>query len=441
MTTIDAAPQLLAHYISLDDITVQHNPRKSFDDDAIIELSNSIRMLGVLQAITVRPAELDEDGAYVLVDGERRFRAAKLAELTEIPAFVKTIDPGQNQLRAALTANLHRSDLNPVELAETFHELSSKYGMEQQEIAALLPGKRDPSYVSNHVRLLGLPQAVLTLVRAGKLTWSHAIELVPIAHLACQCAQEAELAVVSGFSVATMRARIKGVLEEEKAKIGQTAIEAPEAIAPSIPVIDGNVEESEDQDGQDEHTDSDNDEADPADEESSDGVDEDGDDTESEQPVETDADLISKAKAIVEESKIPKPSNVVPTVAVGPAVRPAAAPIAPPTSAAKASVMAMITNEQDDWLFESGIGSVRQAIDLLKDQFPYLLSEVSKLAAQALTNHYNQAQEGGAPYTITDIVEVALVSRAEVLIPGWTLSSAMTPTASSDDTKETNTNE
>ncbi|HID07737.1 MAG TPA: ParB/RepB/Spo0J family partition protein, partial [Armatimonadetes bacterium] len=105
-------------------------PRRDMDPDALQELADSIRMHGILQPVVVRPTE----EGYELVTGERRWRAAKLAGLHTIPALVRSCDD-QEMLEFALIENLQREDINPIEEAEAYHQLSRRFGMTQEEIA------------------------------------------------------------------------------------------------------------------------------------------------------------------------------------------------------------------------------------------------------------------------------------------------------------------
>ncbi len=142
-------------------------PRKQFDREALAELADSISVHGVLQPILVREGNL---GMYEIIAGERRWRAAKQAGLTEIPALIIEAD----ELKAAevaLIENIQREDLDPFEEAAAYVELMQTHGMTQEEVAAKL-GKRR-STVTNTIRLLDLPEEVVALIRDGSLSTSH----------------------------------------------------------------------------------------------------------------------------------------------------------------------------------------------------------------------------------------------------------------------------
>ena len=146
-----------------------NQPRKKFDQQALEELAESIRLHGVITPITVRHGE--KDGYYQIIAGERRWRAARLAGLKEIPAMV--LEAGEGEvMELALIENLQRQDLNPIEEAEGYDRLMQQFGLTQEEIANRVVKSR--SAVANALRLLGLPDEVRTMVADGKLSGGHA---------------------------------------------------------------------------------------------------------------------------------------------------------------------------------------------------------------------------------------------------------------------------
>lgn len=147
-------------------------PRTRFDEEALVELSQSIAQRGVIQPVIVRPLA---GGRYQLVAGERRWRAAQKARLHEIPALVRELDE-REVLALSLIENLQREDLNPVEEARAYQRLADGEGMTQAEIAGLVDKSR--SHVANLQRLLQLPDEVLELVETGKLSMGHARALI-----------------------------------------------------------------------------------------------------------------------------------------------------------------------------------------------------------------------------------------------------------------------
>lgn len=142
-------------------------PRKSFDEDELNQLAESIKNHGVLTPLLVRSA----GESYQLIAGERRLRAAQRAGLSEVPVFVRELDD-QQLLEAALVENIQRSDLNPIEKAHGFKDYLEKYGVTQEVLAQRLG--MDRSTISNLVNLLNLAAEVQDLVRVGQLSLGHA---------------------------------------------------------------------------------------------------------------------------------------------------------------------------------------------------------------------------------------------------------------------------
>ena len=142
-------------------------PRKEFDPAALAELADSIAAVGVIQPLIVRPIT---GGGYQIVAGERRWRAAQSAGLTEVPVIIRELSDKEVD-EIALIENLQREDLNPVEEAEGYRNLMNEYDMTQEQVAARV-GKSRPS-VANAVRLLELPDSVLGMLTAGDLTVGH----------------------------------------------------------------------------------------------------------------------------------------------------------------------------------------------------------------------------------------------------------------------------
>lgn len=151
-----------------------HQPRRKFSESSLQELADSIRGQGVLQPILVRPLP---EGGYELVAGERRWRAARLAGVKAIPAVVKEADDRLTSI-LSLIENLQREDLNPIEQAEAFRKLMEEFGLSQEEVAART-GK-DRTTVSNLLRLLNLPKAILEEVLSGALSAGHARALLAL---------------------------------------------------------------------------------------------------------------------------------------------------------------------------------------------------------------------------------------------------------------------
>ena len=143
-------------------------PRKEFDEEALNELADSILAHGVLQPLLVRPVK---SGMYQIVAGERRWRAARIAGLSEVPALIRELSDEETD-QVALIENLQREDLNAVETAEGYRRLMDKYGMTQEQLSTAV-GKSRPA-IANTLRILNLPEEVLPLVSSGKLSAGHA---------------------------------------------------------------------------------------------------------------------------------------------------------------------------------------------------------------------------------------------------------------------------
>jgi ParB family transcriptional regulator, chromosome partitioning protein len=166
----------LANLPLFDIVPNAQQPRQEFDREALDELVASIREVGVLQPIVVRPI-LGESDKYELIMGERRLRASKEAGLDTIPAVVKdTAD--ENMLRDALLENLHRSQLNPLEEASAYQQLLADFGITQEELAGRI-GRSRPQ-ITNTIRLLKLPPAVQQRVAAGVLSAGHARAILSV---------------------------------------------------------------------------------------------------------------------------------------------------------------------------------------------------------------------------------------------------------------------
>ena len=147
-------------------------PRKTFDGEALAQLADSISAHGVLQPILVREVSSDR---YQIIAGERRWRAAKLAGLSEIPAMILDKDE-LSAAQIALVENIQREDLNPIEEAMAFRSLADEYGMTQEELSRQVGKSR--STIANAIRLLELPEAVLRMVAEGDLSAGHARALL-----------------------------------------------------------------------------------------------------------------------------------------------------------------------------------------------------------------------------------------------------------------------
>ncbi len=190
--------------------------RKQFDDAALSELADSIAQHGVLQPLLVRPLI---GGGYQLVAGERRWRASRIAGLTQVPVVIKELSDTEAAV-ISLIENLQREDLNPVEEALGFASLMKDFNLTQEE-AAQKVGKSRPA-VANALRLLKLPEKVLDMVRENKLSAGHARALAAIEDEKILIST-AELIVEKGLSVRAVEKLVKTLTAEKKEKAKKTA--------------------------------------------------------------------------------------------------------------------------------------------------------------------------------------------------------------------------
>lgn len=186
-------------------------PRQDFDEEELQALSESIAVHGVIQPLTVR--ELNS-GYYQIIAGERRWRAARMAGLTEIPAVIVEADD-KKAMELALIENLQRQDLNPMEEALGYQTLIQDYGMTQEETASRV-GKSRPA-VANALRLLALPEDVTEMLRSGKLTAGHARAVLSIKSEKKQLDAARKISAL-GLSVRQAELLCKNMSKEQEVK-------------------------------------------------------------------------------------------------------------------------------------------------------------------------------------------------------------------------------
>lgn len=186
----------------------QNQPRKSFDREKLEELAESIRQHGVIQPLTVRKLA---SGYYQIIAGERRWRAARLAGLDEIPAIIIEADD-QKAMELAMIENLQREDLNPIEEAEGFRALTETYGMTQAEAAERVGKSR--SAVTNALRLLDLDNDVRRMVEEGALSAGHAKAILPL--VPAQRKKVAEEIIKKHLSVRQTEQLVRHIQSEER---------------------------------------------------------------------------------------------------------------------------------------------------------------------------------------------------------------------------------
>jgi len=193
-----------------------HQTRMDFEDELLKELARSIQVQGVIQPVVVRPGQ---DGRYVLILGERRLRASRIAGKATIPAIVKRVSE-QQAAEMTIVENLQRQDLDCLEQAEAFAHLSTEFNLTQEEIGKRVGASRET--VSNYLRLLKLPADVQNFLSRGDLTYSHARELL-VLHDESQISKLAHLAVKKRMSVLQLEDEVMNVnlpLEQSGAEKG-----------------------------------------------------------------------------------------------------------------------------------------------------------------------------------------------------------------------------
>ncbi len=190
-------------------------PRQEFDEDSLRSLADSIKAEGLMQPIMVRPKR---SGEYEIVAGERRWRAARMIDLTAIPCVVRNIDD-RTAAKWSLVENLQREDLNPIERAEAFHSLITDFQFTHQEIAERVG--LDRSSVSNHLRLIELDDDTKEMVRNGRITMGHGRALLAIANLQDRKSL-ARKAVKQEWSVRQIEQRIRSRISQSAASKGDS---------------------------------------------------------------------------------------------------------------------------------------------------------------------------------------------------------------------------
>ena len=190
----------------------EEQPRKVFDEEKINILSDSIKAYGVLQPIVVKP---DDFGKYMIIAGERRYRASKIANKKSIPAVIKDL-PIRDIMEIALIENLQREDLNPIEEALAYKSLIDNHNVTQEEISEAV-GKSRP-HITNTIRLLNLSEEVISMIECGEITAGHGKALLRITDKEKQL-DIARRVVEEGLSVRATESLAKKISEEQNLKI------------------------------------------------------------------------------------------------------------------------------------------------------------------------------------------------------------------------------
>ncbi|SOD18528.1 ParB/RepB/Spo0J family partition protein [Pedobacter xixiisoli] len=216
---IDLTPQVGSiSSISLADIeTNPYQPRTEFDQVALNELADSIKVQGLIQPITVRK----NGNKYQLISGERRFRASKLAGLTEIPAYIRTAD-NQQMLEMALIENIQRENLNAIEVALSFQQMIDECNLKAEQLGERVGKNR--TTVANYLRLLKLPPAIQASIRDNKISMGHARALISVEDEGKQLFIHQEI-LDKGLSVRKVEELVRGIHHVQvKAPIKQEAV-------------------------------------------------------------------------------------------------------------------------------------------------------------------------------------------------------------------------
>ena len=188
-----------------------YQPRMSFDQEALDELADSIRTLGLIQPITVRRKE---EGRYQIISGERRFRACRLAGMDMIPAYIRDTND-QGMLEMAIVENIQRENLDPIEVAMSYQRLIEECSLTQEQMAVRVGKKR--ASVTNYLRLLKLPAKIQHDLKVGLLSVGHAKVLLGIDDLKLQ-AYLCDLVIKEDLSVRQLEDKIKKLTEQKKAE-------------------------------------------------------------------------------------------------------------------------------------------------------------------------------------------------------------------------------
>ena len=188
----------------------KQNPRSIFSEDELVDLANSIREKGIVQPIIVR--EIDSAGSYEVIAGERRWRAAQIAQLDNIPAIIKTLSD-DDALEIAIIENVQRSNLSPVDEAAGYQRLIDIYNYTQEDLAQVIGKSR--SYIANILRLNNLPMKVKDYLSEGLLTIGHARALISLEN----AENLADMIVSKGLSVRQIEQLVKNsVVSQKKSK-------------------------------------------------------------------------------------------------------------------------------------------------------------------------------------------------------------------------------
>lgn len=190
-----------------------NQPRREFDEEALNELAESIRQIGIIQPITLRQME---DGTYQIIAGERRWRASQMAGLTAIPAYVRTADD-EKMMQMALVENIQREDLNAIEIALAYQNLIEQYNLTQDALSEKVGKKR--ATIANYLRLLKLPAQVQMALQKHEMDQGHARALLGLQQPSLQVKLFNEIQQ-KGYSVRQVEEMVKNINSGETVKSG-----------------------------------------------------------------------------------------------------------------------------------------------------------------------------------------------------------------------------
>ncbi|HTN47303.1 MAG TPA: ParB/RepB/Spo0J family partition protein [Flavipsychrobacter sp.] len=221
--------------IPVDQIEVNpKQPRRDFDEQALKELSESIKLHDIIQPVTVVKINPTR---YQLISGERRWRASKMAGLKDIPAYVRTADD-QQMLELALLENLQREDLNAIEIGLSYKRLMDECDLTQEQVADRM--KKDRSTVTNYMRLLKLPPDIQKSVRDGQVSMGHARAIISLDQIDQQLYVHREVKE-KGLSVRQVEALVKSMLNDSKAPEASSASSKINSLPPAYKRIEDNM--------------------------------------------------------------------------------------------------------------------------------------------------------------------------------------------------------
>jgi len=213
LTAESTSPGNISH-IKISDVEVNpFQPRTGFDKDALAELSESIKLQGLIQPITVRKLAANH---YQLISGERRLRASKLAGLTELPAYIRTAND-QQMLEMALIENIQRENLNSIEVALSFQRMLDECNLKQEELGDRVSKNR--STVTNYLRLLKLPPAIQASIRDSQITMGHAKAILGLEEVDRQLYVHKEI-LKKGLSVRKTEELVREIHQTGIKKVG-----------------------------------------------------------------------------------------------------------------------------------------------------------------------------------------------------------------------------